>query len=136
MLLRVILMLLLLFAIFSFLIVSALIRETIRHSKEISVIWDYYSARYKLPAKFIRKQYKLEKKDILIFYYYQLIVCDVWWLLNIIIPLIWFISGFNEYAIKISYMGYLVLVLINIIVIEVKTTLFRRKKKTQKYKPK
>lgn len=119
--------------LFGFICYYAISKLTKINCKEISVIWDYYPQRYKLPSRFIRRQFKLEKKEILTFYYYQFIVSNIWLIMILVDLSIWIISGFRKNVFEFIIIFNSFIFLLNIIVLEIKTTMFQHKKKKQKY---
>lgn len=96
------------------------------HIKELGVIWALYPDKYIVPSRSIRKQFKLEKKEILKFYYYQLYIANGCLLWYIFILLLLLLSDLNfNLTFNINVFIFF-LVFVDIIIIEAKTSFYRK----------
>lgn len=99
------------------------------HIKEVGVIWKLYPQRYIMPSRGMRKQFKLEKKDILKFYYYQLYVANGCLLVLCSYVLIFVLSNFNIDLMYFLLFIFSVIMILDFIIMEAKTFLYKKMKR-------
>ena len=99
------------------------------HNKEVGVIWKLYPKSYIIPSKLMRKQFKLEKKEMLKFYYYQLYVVNGCIITSFLYVLLFVLSDFNISLAFDLVLIFSLVMIINIIFIETKTVIYKKMKK-------
>lgn len=63
--------------------------------KKIGIIEMYYPKRYVKPSRLIKRQFKLKYNKMLKFYYYELLIADLFILMFVLNSLIFATSNFN-----------------------------------------
>ena len=99
------------------------------HIKEVGVIWRLYPEKYIMPSRVMRKQFKLEKKEILKFYYYQLYVLNGCLFTLIAYMLIFVLSGFDIDLMFDLIFLFNCVMLLDIFILEIKTLIYKKMKR-------